>query len=164
MNWKRVVFSGEGTVWHLDVAANFAPFGAVEGVAWTALLFELWHAWPTTPRAAHVRQLRSLPLPHKRVDAVNHQPDVVVHELVHRVVPEAGAPQMLLVKSEFTRVHIYFPWRLMRIEHKMHLEVVTTALVARCALESHAVCRTTFVGVDTGATSTQMVDNELGSG
>ena len=86
---------------HLHVAPDFAAASAVERVLRAAVRV-LGHSGRAAPRAAHVGYARGAPRAHERVEIVHDQPDVVVNELVERVVPERPGAQVLLVEADKT--------------------------------------------------------------
>ena len=72
---------------NFNVAPDFATSGAIERVLRAAVRV-LRHAGGTAPGAADVRDASSAPTAHEWIEAANDEPDVVVNELVERIVAE----------------------------------------------------------------------------
>ena len=81
---------------NFNVAPNFAASGAIQRVLRAAVRV-LRHASGTAPSAAYMRDASSAPTAHKRIKAANDEPDVVIYELVKRIVAERAGAQVLLV-------------------------------------------------------------------
>mmetsp|Transcript_65827 Transcript_65827/g.122805 ORF Transcript_65827/g.122805 Transcript_65827/m.122805 type:complete len:216 (+) Transcript_65827:128-775(+) len=83
----------------------------------------LWHARSTAPCPADERNSIFLPALHERVQAVEYQPQVVVHELVKSVVCLEVASALFNPQTQVGRIHAP-PWGLVWVLHEVNGEAV----------------------------------------